>query len=107
MPTISRSINDFTRLSPQANGNSFGGRDSRYNNITIDGANFNNNFGISSSNLPGGSAQPISLDAIEEVQVNVAPYDVRQDNFTGAGINVITKSGTKMCIRDRDCVVRV
>lgn len=94
MPTISRSINDFTRLSPQANGNSFGGRDSRYNNITIDGANFNNNFGISSSNLPGGSAQPISLDAIEEVQVNVAPYDVRQANFTGAGVNVITKSGT-------------
>ena len=94
LPTISRSINDFTRLTPQASGNSFGGRDDRYNNITIDGANFNNNFGVSSSNLPGGSAQPISLDAIEEVQVNIAPYDVRQANFTGAGINVITKSGT-------------
>jgi hypothetical protein len=95
LPTISRSIDDFTRLNPQAgNGSSFGGRDGRYNNITIDGANFNNNFGLSSSNLPGGSAQPISLDAIEEVQVNVAPYDVRQANFTGAGVNVITKSGT-------------
>lgn len=95
LPTISRSIDDFTRLTPQAgNGSSFGGRDGRYNNITIDGANFNNNFGLSSSNLPGGSAQPISLDAIEEVQVNVAPYDVRQANFTGAGVNVITKSGT-------------
>jgi len=93
LPTISRSINDFTRLNPQSNGSSFGGRDARYNNITIDGANFNNNFGLG-GNLPGGSAQPISLDAIEEVQVNVAPYDVRQANFTGAGINVITKSGT-------------
>ena len=95
LPTISRSLDDFTRLTPQAgNGSSFGGRDGRYNNITIDGANFNNNFGLSSNNLPGGSAQPISLDAIEEVQVNVAPYDVRQANFTGALVNVITKSGT-------------
>ncbi len=95
MPTINRSINDFTRMTPQSNGNSFGGRDSRYNNIQIDGANFNNNFGLDANNiLPGGSAQPISLDAIEEIQVNIAPYDVRQTNFTGAGINAITKSGT-------------
>ncbi len=96
MPTINRSINDFTRLSPQAGGNnSFASRDGRYNNITIDGANFNNNFGLNTnSNLPGGDAQPISLDAIEEISVNVAPFDIRQSNFTGANINAITRSGT-------------
>ena len=95
LPTISRSLNDFTRLSPLSGGsNSFAGRDGRLNNINIDGANFNNNFGLSSKNMPGGDAEPISLDAIEEVQVNVAPFDVRQANFTGAGINAITKSGT-------------
>lgn len=95
LPTISRSINDYTRLTPQAqSGSGFGGRDGRYNNIQIDGANFNNNFGLSSTNLPGGGSQPISLDAIEEVQINIAPYDVRQSNFTGAGINAVTRSGT-------------
>jgi len=95
LPTISRSINDFTRLTPQAQSNSgFGGRDGRYNNIQIDGANFNNNFGLSTSNLPGGGSQPISLDAIEQIQINIAPYDVRQSNFTGAGVNAITRSGT-------------
>lgn len=94
MPTISRSLTDFTRLTPQANGNSFGGRDNRYNNIQVDGANLNNNFGLSSDPLPGGGNQPISLDAIEEVSINIAPYDVRQAGFTGAGINAITKSGT-------------
>lgn len=94
MPTISRSINDFTRVSPYAgSGNSFAGRDGRYNNITIDGAAFNNNFGLSSNNLPGGDAQPISLDAIEEISVNVSPFDIRQSNFTGASINAVTKSG--------------
>lgn len=95
LPSISRSINDFTRLSPlYGGGSSFGGRDGRYNNIVIDGSNFNNNFGLSSRNMPGGDAEPISLDAIEEIQVNIAPYDVRQANFTGAGINAITKKGT-------------
>jgi outer membrane receptor protein involved in Fe transport len=94
LPTISRSITDFTRATPQANGNNFGGRDARYNNITIDGANLNNNFGLSTDPLPGGGNNPISLDAIEEVSVSLAPYDVRQGNFTGGNIAAITKSGT-------------
>src|SRR5262249_28163938 len=78
----------------QANGTSFAGRDGRYNNLQVDGANLNNNFGLSTDPLPGGGYQPISLDAIEEVSVNIAPYDVRQSGFTGAGINAVTKSGT-------------
>jgi hypothetical protein len=94
LPTISRSITDFTRLTPQANGNSFAGVDGRMNSITIDGANFNNNFGLSSNLMPGGDAQPISLDAIQEINVNVAPFDIRQSQFTGAAISAITKSGT-------------
>jgi hypothetical protein len=94
MPTISRSITDFTRLTPQANGNSFAGRDARYNNIQVDGANLNNNFGLSNDPLPGGGSSPISLDAYEEISVNIAPFDVRQSGFTGAGINAVTKSGT-------------
>jgi hypothetical protein len=92
MPTINRSIQDIARISPYANGMSFAGGDGRSTNFTVDGANFNNNFGLS-SNLPGGG-NPISLDAIEEVQVVIAPYDVRQTNFIGGGINAITKSGT-------------
>ncbi|MDP2335586.1 MAG: carboxypeptidase regulatory-like domain-containing protein [Bacteroidota bacterium] len=92
LPSINRSLGDFTRLSPYSGaGGSFGGRDGRLNNVTIDGANFNNNFGLSSS-LPGGG-NPISLDAIDELQVTIAPFDVKQANFVGAGINAITKSG--------------
>ena len=94
LPQTSRSITEFTRLTPQANGNSFAGRDARYNNLQIDGANFNNGFGLSSNQLPGGNSQPISLDAIEEISVNIAPFDVTQSGFTGAGINAVTKSGT-------------
>jgi len=94
-PNINRSITNIASLTPQAGaGSSFGGRDGRYNNIQIDGASFNNNFGLSSNPLPGGAVQPISLDAIEEFSVNVSPFDVRQANFTGAGINATTKKGT-------------
>ena len=92
MPKMTRSITDITKLSPYASGMSIAAGDGRSTNFTIDGANFNNNFGLS-DRLPGGG-NPISLDAIEEVQVVVAPYDVRQTNFIGGGINAITKSGT-------------
>ena len=92
LPTINRSISDIARLSPYASGMSFAGGDGRSTNFSVDGANFNNNFGLS-SDLPGGG-NPISMDAIEEIQVVVAPFDVRQTNFIGGGINAITKSGT-------------
>ncbi len=92
VPTVNRSISDLTKISPYANGMSFAGGDGRSTNFTVDGANFNNNFGLSSS-LPGGG-NPISMDAIEEIQVVIAPFDVRQTNFIGGGINAITKSGT-------------
>lgn len=93
LPTVSRSITDLTRLSPYGgNGMSFAGGDGRSSNFTVDGANFNNNFGLNDG-LPGGG-NPISLDAIEEVQVVISPYDVRQTNFIGGGLNAITKSGT-------------
>ena len=93
LPTISRSITDVAKLSPYGgDGMNFAGGDGRSANFTVDGANFNNNFGLSSK-LPGGGS-PISLDAIDEVQVVVSPYDVRQTNFIGGGVNAITKSGT-------------
>ena len=93
IPTVNRNITDVTRLSPYGgSGMSFAGSDGRTANFTVDGANFNNNFGLS-SNLPGGG-NPISIDAIEELQVVISPYDVRQTNFIGGGINAITKSGT-------------
>ncbi|MBQ0094054.1 MAG: TonB-dependent receptor [Bacteroidales bacterium] len=93
LPTVSRSITDVTRLSPYGgNGMTFAGADGRTANFTVDGANFNNNFGLS-ENLPGGGS-PISIDAIEELQVVISPFDVRQTNFIGGGVNAITKSGT-------------
>ncbi|MCR5887066.1 TonB-dependent receptor [Hymenobacter sp. J193] len=96
LPTLNRSLQDFTRLTPQASGNSIGGTNNRFNNITIDGAVNNDVFGLSNSGTPGGQAgtQPISLDAIDQIQVNVAPYDVKLGNFTGGGINAVTRSGT-------------
>ncbi|MEO6947989.1 MAG: TonB-dependent receptor [Ginsengibacter sp.] len=99
LPTISRSADDYTRLTPSAsatyNGTSFAGRNGQYNNFSLDGAVFNNPFGLDAP-TPGGqaNAQPISLDAIDQIQVNIAPYDVTQAGFTGAGINTVTKSGT-------------
>ena len=105
-PTISRSLQDFTRLSPQANGNSLSGTNYRYNNLSIDGAALNDAFGFTepasgaggslSSGTPGGLAktQPISLEAIQEVQVEVSPYKVTLGNFTGGSINAVTRSGT-------------
>ena len=93
MPTISRSFTDLAKLSPYGgNGMNFSGSSGRSANFTVDGANVNNNFGLSTA-LPGGG-NPISIDAIEEIQVVVSPYDVRQSNFIGGGINAITKSGT-------------
>jgi len=95
LPTLSRGIQDFTKLTPQAGkGLSFAGRNNLYNRFTVDGSLFSNAFGL--SDLPGGqtNAQPISLDALDQLQVNLAPYDVKLSGFTGANINAVTRSGT-------------
>ncbi len=98
LPTLDRDFTGFIRLAPQAStssfGTSFGGQDNRLNNITIDGSILNSSFGLSGT--PGGrtGTAAISLDAIEEVQINMAPYDVRQSGFVGAGVNAVTRSGT-------------
>jgi len=95
LPTISRSAADFTRLDPSASGGSFGGRNDQFNNFTLDGSIFNNPFGLDAA-TPGGQtdAQPVSLDAIEQISVSTAPYDVSLSGFTGASVNAVTKSGT-------------
>jgi hypothetical protein len=101
-PSINRSIEDFVRLTPQAasgvgnGGVSIAGSNSRYNNVTIDGAVSNDAFGLNADGLPGSSAgsEPISLDAIEQISILVAPYDVTKGAFTGGGINAITRSGS-------------
>lgn len=94
LPAANRSIQDFTRLTPTANGSSFAGRSSSYNNLTVNGASFNNTFGLSGSLGGQTNSQPFSIDALEQIQVNIAPYDVTLGGFTGAGINSVTKSGT-------------
>ena len=101
MPSISHSIADVARLNPQlATTNtgvmSFAGTNNRYNQLLIDGAANNDVFGLSSTGSNGGQAgtQPVSLETIEQIQVNVAPFDVRQSGFTGGSVNAITKSGT-------------
>jgi len=97
IPTINRSFTSFAKLSPLFSGTSLqaAGRTSRFNNIQIDGAQYNDLFGLGSSGTPGGVAgtNPISLDAIKEFQVVVAPFDVRYSGFTGGGINAISRSG--------------
>ncbi len=106
LPTLGRSLSDFTRLTPQSNNNSFAGSNFRYNNLTIDGAvnndaiGFSNSFGGVSGGGQSGAAgsgtrtNPYSLDVIQEVQVQLAPFDVKQGNFTGGSVNAVTKSGT-------------
>lgn len=96
LPAVTRDFNDFTKYTPQFSGNSAAGRNNRYNNISIDGAVSNDLFGLAASGTPGGQAgtAPISLDAIQEFQVQIAPYDVRLGNFTGGNVNAITRSGT-------------
>lgn len=95
LPTISNRLESFARLTPSMGGNmSFAGQDNRMNNITVDGSYFNNSFGLGGQPGDRTGVAPISMDAIEQIQVNVAPFDVRSGNFVGAGINSVTRSGT-------------
>jgi hypothetical protein len=96
VPTVGRSMTDIMKMTPQsssASGMAIGGGNYRQSSITVDGAAFNNAFGLGSSPLPGGGT-PISLDALDQMTISITPYDVRQSGFTGGGINAVTKSGT-------------
>jgi hypothetical protein len=96
LPSVKRSTRDLTRLDPRSDGNfSFGGKNWLFNNISLDGSYFNNPFGLDDP-APGGQAgaEPVPFDAVDQVQVSIAPFDVREGGFTGAGINTVTKSGT-------------
>jgi hypothetical protein len=96
LPTLGDRIDSFTKLSPQSSGRdlSFGGSDARLNNITIDGAYFNNSFGLGAAPGDRTGVAPISMAAVEEMSVNVAPFDVTQGHFVGASVNSVTRSGT-------------
>ena len=96
LPSIKRSTRDLTRLDPRSDGNfAFAGRNWLYNNVSLDGSYFNNPFGLDDP-APGGqtNAEPVPYDAVEQVEVSVAPFDIREGGFTGANINTVTKSGT-------------
>jgi hypothetical protein len=94
VPNVNRSWKDLVKLVPSQNNLSFGGMSSQMNNVTLDGANFNNSFGLGDGTLGGQTgAQPISLDAIEQIQVNVSPFDVKYGGFAGGSINTVTRSG--------------
>jgi hypothetical protein len=96
LPSIKRSTRDLTRLDPRSDGNfSFAGRNWLFNNVSLDGSYFNNPYGLDDP-APGGqtNAEPVPYDAVEQVEVSVAPFDVREGGFTGANINTVTKSGT-------------
>jgi outer membrane receptor protein involved in Fe transport len=98
MPTITGELESIARLTPQYSGAGFGfsfaGQDNRLNNMTVDGSYFNNSFGLAGQPGDRTGVAPISLEAVEQVQVNIAPFDVRQGNFVGAGVNTVTRSGT-------------
>src|SRR6478672_10915324 len=96
LPSVKRSTRDLTRLDPRSDGNfAFAGRNWLYNSISLDGSYFSNSFGLDDP-APGGqaNAEPVPFDAVAQVQVAIAPFDVRQSGFTGASINTVTKSGT-------------